>query len=347
MRYRMLGNSGVKVSEICLGTMTFGEESGFGGDKAAARAMFDAYVAAGGNFIDTANIYSGGTSERMLGEFIKAERLRLVIASKYSMTTDPQDPNAGGNSRKTLQQSLDASLRRLGTDYLDLYWAHSWDRATPLDEMLRAMDDAVRAGKVLYAGLSNIPAWVVSRAQTMAELRGWTRIVALQLHYSLVERTCERELTQCAQALGMLVTAWSPLAGGLLTGKYSHDAATRAKQPGRLTTTGWGNMFMNERNLAIAAAAVSVAKRLGCSAAQVSLRWLMQRPGNVIPIVGARSAAQLTDLLGAANLKLDQPTIDELDVASRIDLGYPNGLILGPAGRKMVHGDRAGDVDGL
>lgn len=338
MRYRLLGRSGLKVSELCLGTMTFGEEHGFGAPRAEARQMFDAFVEAGGNFIDTANIYTQGSSERFLGEFIGSQRSRLVLASKFSMTTDPADPNAGGNSRKNLRQALEASLRRLRTDYLDVYWVHAWDRCTPMEELLRALDDAVRAGKVLYAGLSNVPAWVVARAQTIAELRGWTCCVALQLHYSLVERHVERELLPCAEALGLAVTAWSPLAGGILTGKYSRDAAVRATQPGRLTTTPWGNAFLSERNFAIAEQVALQARRLGRTASQVAIRWLLERRGGVIPIVGARTAAQLRELLGASEFELDAPAREALDDAGRIDVGYPGALLSSPAGERMVHG---------
>jgi aryl-alcohol dehydrogenase-like predicted oxidoreductase len=283
------------------------------------RRIFDAFVAAGGNFIDTANLYTNGTSERFLADFIAAERTRLVVASKFTMTMNAADPNAGGNSRKNLQQSLDATLKRLRTDYLDLYWVHAWDQLTPLDELLRALDDAVRAGKILYTGFSNVPAWTVARAQTLAELSGWTRFVALQLHYSLVERNVERELVPCAAALGMAVTAWSPLAGGVLSGKYSDDAAVRAGQPGRLTTTNWGRLFMSERNLAIARVVRQHADRLGRSGAQVAIRWLLQRPCGAIPIIGARSAAQLQDLIGAEGFELDTEALTALDAASAID----------------------------
>jgi len=347
MRFRLFGNSGLKVSELCLGTMTFGEASGFGADQAESRRMFDAYLAAGGNFIDTANIYSGGQSERFLAEFIAAERSRLVLATKYSMSTAPRDPNAGGNSRKNLQQSLEASLKRLRTDYVDLYWVHAWDAATPLDELLRSLDDAVRAGKVLYVGFSNMPAWVVARAHTMAELRSMSRCVALQLHYSLVERNIERELLPCAAALGMAVTAWSPLAGGVLTGKYSRDPGERAKQPGRLTTTGWGNLFLSERNFAIAEVARAIGERIGKSATEVALRWLLQRPGNVIPILGAKSEAQLSQQLAAARFTLDSEAIKELDTVSRIDVGYPGSLLTGAVGKRMLHGELIADIDGL
>ncbi len=339
MRFRQLGNSGLKVAELCLGTMTFGEESGFGAGEAECRKVFDAYLAAGGNFIDTANIYTGGTSERMLSRMIAAERARLVVATKFSMTTDPRDPNAGGNSRKNLQQALDASLKRLGTDYLDLYWVHAWDAMTPLDELLRALDDAVRAGKVLYTGFSNVPAWVVARAQTLAELSGWSRFVALQLPYSLADRSVERELLGCAQALGLAVTAWSPLAGGVLSGKYAATAEARAAQPGRLTTSGWGKVFLTERHLALAEAVRGVARDVGRTSSQVAVRWLLQRPGGVIPILGVRNAAQLADLLGATAFTLDDNALSTLEAASRIDIGYPMALLNGVPGRRMVHGE--------
>jgi aryl-alcohol dehydrogenase-like predicted oxidoreductase len=341
MRYRWLGRSGLRVSELCLGTMTFGQEHGFGADIDESRRMFDAFVDAGGNFIDTANMYSQGSSERFLADFIAAQRARLVVASKYTMSMDPADPNGGGNSRKNLTQALEATLRRLRTDYLDLYWVHAWDQQTPLDELLRALDDAVRAGKVLYTGFSNVPAWVVARAQTLAELRGWTRFIALQLHYSLVERNVERELIPCAEALGLGVTAWSPLAGGVLSAKYSRDPAQRATQPGRLTTTPWGKAFLNERNLEIAAQVAQQADRLGRSASQVAIRWLLERPCGAIPIVGARTALQLRELLGALEFELDSAAHVALDAAGRIELGYPGSLLASEGSQRMVHGAHA------
>ena len=345
MRLRLLGRTGLKVSELSLGTMTFGAASGFGADEAECRRIFDAYLEAGGNFVDTANIYAGGDSERMLARFVAGRRARLVLASKFSMTTDATDPNAGGNTRRNLRGALDASLQRLGTDYLDLLWVHAWDGHTPAEELLRGLDDAVRAGKVVYTGLSNAPAWFVARAQTMAELGAGPRFAALQIHYNLAERTAERELIPCARALGLAVTAWSPLAGGVLTGKYADDPAARATQPGRLTTTGWGRTLLSERNLAIAAAVREVAARAGRSPAQVAVRWLLQRPGNVMPILGARSAAQFDELLQAARFELDGDALAALDVATRIDLGYPGALLGGPAGRAMVHGATAGELD--
>lgn len=341
MQFRYLGQSGLKVSELCLGTMTFGESTGFGAHRDECRRIYDAYLAAEGNFIDTANIYTGGSSEAFLGEFIGADRSRLVLATKYSMSTNPADPNAGGNARKTLHESLHASLRRLRTDYVDLLWVHAWDGATPLDELLRALDDVVRAGKALYIGFSNVPAWVVSRANTLAELRGWSRFVALQLHYNLTERNIERELVPCARALGLAITAWSPLAGGLLTAKYSADRETRRSQPGRLTETGWGNLFLTDRNIAIAESVRNVAQRVGRPAAQVAIAWLARQPGNVIPILGARRETQIRELLDAATLVLDAASIAELDAASRIERGYPAAFLDNERTRALVHGARA------
>jgi aryl-alcohol dehydrogenase-like predicted oxidoreductase len=337
MKYRLLGQSGLKVSDIALGTMTFGAVDTFGDDAAISASVYARYRELGGNFIDTANIYAQGRSEEILAPLIAPERSRIVLASKFTMSTNPGDINAGSNSRKNLHQALDASLRRLRTDYIDLYWVHAWDLYTPLDELLRALDDAVRAGKILYTGFSNVPAWVVARAQTIAELRGWTRFVALQLQYSLTERTLERELMPCAAALGMTITAWSPLAGGLLSGKYRADGG---EQPaGRLTTSAWGRNIMNARNFGIAAAVHKVATRLGRTPAQVAIRWLMQRPGGVIPIIGARNPKQLDELLAAAEFTIDAAGLEELDAVSRIEPGYPHALLQGHV-RTMIHGEQ-------
>ncbi len=335
MNYRLLGNSGLKVSDICLGTMTFGAVDTIGEDAAVSAQVYARYRERGGNFIDTANIYAQGRSEEILAPLIAGERGQIVLASKYSISTDPTDINAGGNSRKNLRQSLEASLRRLRTDYLDLYWVHAWDLYTPLDELMRALDDAVRDGKILYVGFSNVPAWIVARAQTVAELRGWTRFVALQLHYSLVERTVERELVPCAASLGLALTAWSPLAGGLLTGKYRAEAVDQTV--GRLTTGGWGRSFLTPRNFLIVSALQKVAARLGHTPAQVAIRWLMQRPASVIPIVGARNMLQLDELLAAGECNIDATGLDELQAASKIEPGYPSALLQG-AMRNMIHG---------
>src|ERR671931_812582 len=230
MKYYLLGKSGLRVSEICIGAMTFGEEWGWGASKQDSRRVFDAYVDAGGNFIDTANKYTDGTSEKHVGEFIASDRDRFVLATKYTSNARRGDPNAGGNHRKNMIQSLEASLKRLNTDYIDLYWVHAWDPLTPIDEMMRALDDMVRAGKILYIGVSDAPAWIVSQANTLANLKGWTEFTGLQIEYSLIERTPERELLPMADALNIGVTAWSPLGGGVLTGKYNKSNREEQQQ---------------------------------------------------------------------------------------------------------------------
>ena len=228
MKYYLLGKSGLRVSEICLGAMTFGEEWGWGTSKEESRKVFNEYIDVGGNFIDTANNYTGGTSEKYIGEFIASDdRDRFVLATKYTSNTRRGDPNAGGNHRKNMVQSLEASLQRLNTDYIDLYWIHAWDPMTPIEEMMRALDDMIRAGKILYAGISDAPAWIVSQANTLANLRGWNEFIAIQIEYSLIERTSERELLPMANALDLGVTAWSPLGGGVLTGKYEKKVGSK------------------------------------------------------------------------------------------------------------------------
>src|SRR5215468_732825 len=219
MQYRLLGNSGLRVSEASLGTMTFGEDWGWGTAKDESRKVYDAFREAGGNFIDTANVYTQGSSETFLGEFVSGHRESVVIATKYTNALTTNDPNAGGNQRKNMMQAVEGSLRRLKTDYIDLYWLHIWDQITPIEEVMRAFDDLVRQGKILYAGVSDMPAWLVARANTLAEWRGWTSFVGLQIEYSLIERTPERDLLPMAVSLGLGLTAWSPLAGGVLTGK--------------------------------------------------------------------------------------------------------------------------------
>jgi aryl-alcohol dehydrogenase-like predicted oxidoreductase len=224
MRYKILGRSGLRVSELSLGTMTFGADWGWGSSFEDSKKVFDAYANAGGNFLDTANLYTNGTSEKYVGEFIASEREHFVLATKYSLKEKHGDPNRAGNHRKNLVQSLDNSLKRLKTDYIDLYWIHAWDFLVQPEEVMRALDDQVRAGKILHIGVSDTPAWIVSRAQTIAEMRGWTPFSALQIEYSLIERTPERDLMPMAKELGIAVTPWAPLAGGLLTGKYTSQA---------------------------------------------------------------------------------------------------------------------------
>jgi aryl-alcohol dehydrogenase-like predicted oxidoreductase len=321
MNYRLFGNSGLRVSEVSLGTMTFGEDWGWGSAKDDSRKIYEAYREAGGNFVDTANIYTNGTSETLVGEFIRDHRHSVVLATKYTNAIAGNDPNAAGNHRKSMVQALEDSLRRLKTDYIDLYWLHNWDQMTPADEVMRAFDDLVRQGKVLYIGISDAPAWWIAQANTLAELRGWTRFIGLQIEYSLIERTVERELVPMAKAFNLGLVAWSPLAGGVLSGKY-HSG----KGAGGRYSTDMAKSFMRtgERTDQVVAALNKVSQQVGHSSAQVALAWLRYRDIPVIPIVGARSVAQLQDNLASFELKLTPEQVAALDEASAIEMGFPH-----------------------
>jgi aryl-alcohol dehydrogenase-like predicted oxidoreductase len=326
--YRRLGNSGLRVSPISLGTMTFGSDWGWGADASESRRQFDLYAERGGNFLDTANFYTEGTSEKLLGQFLVGQRDQFVLATKYTLGMRTGDPNSGGNHRKSLFQSLEASLKRLQTEHIDLYWVHMDDDLTPLEETMRALDDAVRQGKVLYVGISDTPAWKVSRANTLAEWRGWSPFVGLQIEYSLAERTPERDLIPMARALGLGVTPWSPLAQGVLSGKYTDsdlegvDTAHEGRHERNKT-----NGRLNRRTLAIADAAKEIAGELGVTTVQVALRWLLDRPGVAAPIIGARTVAQLDDSLGALALTLSPEHHARLDAVSAIELGFPHDFL--------------------
>jgi aryl-alcohol dehydrogenase-like predicted oxidoreductase len=333
MHYKLLGKSGLRVSEICLGTMGFGREWGWGAPRKTCRAIFDAYAEAGGNFLDTANRYTEGTSERYVGEFIRSDRGHFVLATKYTLTMRKGDPNSSGNHRKNLVQSLEASLKRLGTDYVDLLWLHAWDFTTPVEEVMRALDDCVSQGKVLYCGVSDTPAWVVAQANTLAELRGWTPFVALQVEYSLIERTVERELLPMARALDLAITPWAPLAGGALSGKYLREEKTQRKR--RLSA---GSTRLNERSRAITQEVVQIASTLGCSPAQVALAWLLDQPGVIIPIVGVTSVKQMEDVLRSPGVRLDDEARERLERVSAIELGFPHEFLTSPMIREIVFG---------
>ncbi|MGO8897534.1 MAG: aldo/keto reductase [Isosphaeraceae bacterium] len=332
MRYRLLGKSGLRVSQLCLGTMTFGEDWGWGSSKDESRQILDAFFEADGNFIDTANVYTNGTSESLLGEFLKGDRDRAVLATKYTNAMPGTDPNAGGNQRKNMMRSVETSLKRLQTDYIDLYWLHIWDKITPLDEVMRAFDDLVRQGKILHAGVSDMAAWAVARASTLAELRGWTPFVGLQIEYSLIERTVERELIPMAEALGLGVTAWSPLAGGVLTGKYVEGKAEADARMNSEMMKGYNRD--DERAGRVVSEVQAVARDVGRSPAQVALAWLRQRPVPVIPIVGARRLEQFRDNLACLDLQLSTSHVERLDTASQIELGFPHDFY----GRDLVKG---------
>lgn len=328
--YHLLGRSGLRVSPLCLGAMTFGTESGWGMDEAVSRQVLDRYLDAGGNFIDTADMYTGGRSEEMLGKFLaeSGKRDRVVLATKFTFGIAGGDPNAGGNGRKHIYQALEASLRRLKTDYVDLYWMHVWDGLTPVEEVLSTLDDLVRAGKVRYIGLSDTPAWYLARAQTLAELRGQARICALQLEYSLVERNIEREHVPAALELGMGVCPWSPLASGFLTGKYRRtDDEGGGTGEGRLevmkgTPVPVFQKF-TERNWQVLEVLLDVARELDRSPAQVAINWITRRPGVSSTLIGATKLSQLEDNLGALELDIPDELSRKLEAASRPEVVFP------------------------
>ena len=343
--YRLLGRSGLRVSPLCLGTMTFGTGPGaWGSSDEEAAAMVDMFIDRGGNFIDTADFYGQmGQSEVLLGRLLGERRERMVVSTKYSLTTRPGDPNASGNHRKNMVRSVEASLKRLGTDYIDLYYLHMWDFRTPVDEILRAFDDLVRAGKVLYIGLSDTPAWQASRMQAIAELRGWSQFCALQISYSLAERSVEHELVPMALEMGMGVCPWSPLGGGVLTGKYTRrdlagggDAGSRKAQnvmTGRLT----------EATLGIAEVISDVAAEVGNTPAQIALAWLLTRRSVTAPVLGARTPAQLEDNLGALAVELSAEHLARLDEASALPKIFPMSTLKSPSESYVFGGVRVAE----
>ena len=336
MRYKLLGKSGLRVSELALGTMTFGEDWGWGASKEESKKIFDAYAEAGGNFIDTANRYTNGTSEKFVGEFIASDRGHFVLATKYSLFTRHGDPNAAGNQRKNMVQSLEASLKRLNTDYIDLYWVHAWDFMTPVEEVMRALDDMVRAGKILYAGISDTPAWIVSRANMLAELRGWTPFVGLQIRYSLIDRAVERDLLPMARALDIAVTPWGALGTGILSGKYNRKGGS-----GRVST--WGPI--DPKKLAVAEEVIKIAAEIGRTPAQVALNWVRQQPGVIIPIVGAKTLPQVQDNLACLDFKLSDEHVQHLSDISQIDLGFPHDFLAEEGVRDLVFAGTYNQID--
>jgi len=335
MKYRLLGNSGLRVSEVSLGTMTFGEDWGWGSPKDESRKIYDTYRAAGGNFIDTANIYTNGSSENLLGEFIHDHRQSVVLATKYTNANAGTDPNAAGNHRKSMVQALEASLRRLKTDYIDLYWLHIWDQMTPVEEIMRAFDDLVSQGKVLYIGVSDAPAWWIAQANTLADLRGWTQFVGLQIEYSLIERSVERELIPMAKAFKLGLVAWSPLAGGLLSGKYHSGGAGDGRYSSEMAKAFQRTGEPIDR---IVAAVKKVGQEVSRSPAQVALAWLRYRDIPVMPIVGARRLSQLEDNLASLELELTPGQVSWLDQASAIEMGFPHDFYENEMVRTIAYG---------
>jgi aryl-alcohol dehydrogenase-like predicted oxidoreductase len=337
MKVRLLGQAGLRVSELCLGTMTFGEARGrWGASRDQARAVFDAYGDAGGNFLDTANTYQDGESERMVGEFVGADRDAWVIATKYSLAeASSSNPNASGNHRRNLLRSIEASLKRLGTDYIDLFWVHAWDGLTRDEEVMRALDDAVRSGKIMYVGFSDAPAWVMSRSDAIAEVRGWSRLAAVQFNYNLVERTPEREIVPMATDLGMAMVVWGGLAGGLLSGKYRKGESAAE---GRLSDPMFKGRGLTNENFIIIDTLRAVADELGASPSQVSLAWLRARSPDLIPIIGARTAEQLADNLGCLTVALSDDQRSRLDAVSAVPAGFPSAFLASPAIDALLHG---------
>lgn len=349
MKYKLLGKSGLRVSELCLGAMTFGEDWGSflkGASKEESQKIFNLFVQAGGNFIDTANIYQNGTSEKYVGEFIAPERDKFVLATKYTLTTNPNDPNAGGNHRKNLFQSVNASLKRLNTEYIDLLWVHIWDYMTPIEEVMRSLDDLIRSGKILYIGISDAPAWIVSRANTISELRGWSYFIGLQIMYSLIERTPERELLSMARSLDIGVTAWSPLGMGVLAGKYNKD--NKNKEPKRFDPNHpMVSTFVNERNISIAKEVQAIANEIEKTPSQVALNWIInqKKKGVIIPILGVRTQAQMIDNLGCLEFELDSEQMKRLNEKSKIELGFPYDFISSDVIRNQIYGNLYSSIE--
>jgi len=315
MKYKLLGTSGLKVSELCLGTMGFGTEAGWGADKETSFAIIDTFAQAGGNFLDTANIYKLGTSEKIIGEYVSNhDRDYFVLATKYTLKDNLTNPNASGNNRKNMMRSVEESLKRLKTDFIDILYLHIWDNITPIDEVMRAMDDLIKQGKVNYAAISDTPAWVVAKGNTLAELMGWSRFVALQVEYSLLARTPERELLPMAKHFGLTVTPWAPLGGGALTGKYLRGEHGRLKPESNR---------LNDRSTNITKVVVGIAEELGVSAGNVALKWTTVQGISCIPIVGATKVNQLENNLKTIDVSLSKEHLQRLNEVSAIELGFP------------------------
>jgi aryl-alcohol dehydrogenase-like predicted oxidoreductase len=326
--YRLLGRSGLRVSPLALGTMTFGET--WGAEEAESRRIFDHYVDRGGNFIDTAGYYAQGRSEELTGKFAADKRDRLVLSTKYSLAVGQGDPNAAGNGRKSMVRAVEESLRRLKTDHIDLFFLHAWDGTAPADEILRGFDDLVRQGKILYIGISDTPAWQIARLQMMAELRGWSQFCALQAEYSLLQRATERDLIPAAQAIGIGVMPWSPLASGILSGKYATGAAKVNDPAGGRQEMMHAVGRVNPATIAVADAVKAVADEMSATSAQVAVAWTLANTAVTAPLIGARTLRQLEDNIGALAVTLGETQMAQLDAASRIDLGFPHDFLQFP-----------------
>jgi aryl-alcohol dehydrogenase-like predicted oxidoreductase len=333
--YVTLGASGLRVTPLCLGAMTFGEDLGWGSSVGESQAILDRFIDRGGNFIDTANVYTLGHSEKIIGDHLgrhSHKRDRLVIATKFFGNLFVQDPNGGGAGRKSLTSACHESLRRLQTDYIDLYWMHASDRHTPMEETMRALDDLVRQGKVRYIGFSDTPAWKVTQAQMIAHFRGWAPLIAIQIEYSLLQRSVEGELIPMARELGLGVTPWSPLKSGVLSGKYTRENHGKIKADRGM----WAEGSLNDRTYDVVDALISIAKSLDTTPARVALAWVQRRPGVTSTIIGARSRDQLEQNLGALDVVLAPEHIQKLDALTEPQLDFPAGFVqMSPA---FMHG---------
>jgi aryl-alcohol dehydrogenase-like predicted oxidoreductase len=314
MNYKLFGNTGLRVSELCLGTMGFGTEWGWGADKETSKQIFDTFAKAGGNFIDTANIYTNGTSEKFIGEFMSSDRDHFIVSTKFSLK-DKNDPNFSGNHRKNMMRSVKESLKRLNTDHIDILWLHAWDALTPTEEIMRGLDDLISRGIVHYIGISDTPAWVVSQANTMAQLRGWSQFAGLQVEYNLLQRTVEPELFQMAKAYGMTITPWAPLAGGALTGKYLKG------ETGRITEK---STRRDEKSVLMTQKLMEIADKMGVKASQLAVNWTRQHKGqSIVPIIGATKVHQMEEILGSIKFEIPIEFMYQLNELSKIELPFP------------------------
>jgi aryl-alcohol dehydrogenase-like predicted oxidoreductase len=338
MRYKLLGRSGLRVSELCLGTMTFGETWGWGASRAESKKMFELFTKAGGNFIDTSINYTDGTSEEFIGDFLKADRDYFVLATKYTLTKpDNTDPNGGGNSRKNMMKSVEKSLKRLQTDHIDLYYLHMWDFMTPVEEVVRGLDDLVRQGKVSYVAFSDTPDYIVAEANARAELMGWSRFIGMQVPYSLLDRAVERAIIPMARHWEMTVLPWGLLEAGVLTGKFLNSVETSTRVDPK-------NLKLSEKSRSVVDEVKKISDETGRPMSQVAINWVRQNPNaEMIPILGARSVRQLEDNLAAADWALSEEQYKRLDKVSAIDMGFPHGFL---NGNQYIYGATFDRIDG-
>lgn len=344
MKQKILGKTGLRVSELCLGTMTFGEDFGWGSSAEESRKVFHAYLDKGGNFLDTADFYTNGSSETIIGNLSQGMRDRLVITSKYTFSGDPANSNAGGNQRKNMMRAVEQSLRRLKTDHIDLYMVHIWDRLTPIGEIMRGLDDLVSAGKILYAGMSDAPAWWIAKANEYAAQHDRTKFSTLQMEYNLIERGIEREILPLAKYDELAIMAWSPLASGLLSGKYRNLQDAGQSKRGQIA-----DARLTIQNIDIIKALNGIANQLQVSPAALALKWLMLQYRQVFPIVGARNPEQLIDNLSCLDISINEEQLQVLNDVSKIRPGFPYDIVndekIGlPGMSEAIHGKFKDDM---